>query len=63
MMNEESDKQIESGAPSGKPLPKTSDRRTVPLVAVAAIAIVGIVAIAAWLNPSVRAIDSNARAC
>ena len=49
MMNEESDKQIESGAPSGKPLPKTSDRRTVPLVAVAAIAIGGIVAIAAWL--------------
>ena len=49
MMNEESDKQIESEAPSGKPLPKTSDRRTVPLVAVAAIAIVGIVAIAAWL--------------
>ena len=49
MMNEESDKQIESEAPSDKPLPKTSDRRTVPLVAVAAIAIVGIVAIAAWL--------------
>ncbi len=47
-MNKESDKQIQSETPSGKPLPKTSTRRT-PVIAVAAIAIVVVVAIAAWL--------------
>src|SRR5437867_7672821 len=49
MMNEGSDKQIERETPSAKPLPKTSDRRTAPLIAVAAITIVVVVAIATWL--------------
>ena len=48
-MNEESDKPVDGETPEGKPLPKTSDRRTAQVVAVAAIAIVVVVAIAAWL--------------
>jgi len=47
-MNEESEKQIDGDTSEDKPLPKTSNRRTAPLIAVAAIAIVA-VAIAAWL--------------
>ena len=47
-MNEESDKPVDGETPEGKPLPKTSDRRTAQVVAVAAMAIV-VVAIAAWL--------------
>jgi len=48
-MNEESDKPVDGETPEGKPLPKTSDRRTAQVVAVAAMAIVVVVAIAAWL--------------
>jgi cobalt-zinc-cadmium efflux system membrane fusion protein len=47
-MNEESDKQVDGETPKGKPLPKTSNRRTALVIAIAAIAIV-VVAIAAWL--------------
>ena len=47
-MNEESDKQIDGEAPASKPSPKTSNRRTALVIAVAAIAIVA-VAMAAWL--------------
>ena len=48
-MNEESDKPVDGETPEGKPLPKTSDRRTAQVVAVAAMAIVVVVAMAAWL--------------
>src|SRR5712664_3097675 len=48
-MNEESEKNVDGEPPEGKPLPKTSDRRTAQVVAVAAVAIVVVVAIAAWL--------------
>ncbi|MDQ5844340.1 MAG: efflux RND transporter periplasmic adaptor subunit [Acidobacteriota bacterium] len=47
-MNEESDKQIDGETSEVRVLPKTSNRRTVQVVAVAAIALV-VVAIAAWL--------------
>jgi RND family efflux transporter MFP subunit len=47
-MNEESDKQIDGETPEGKPLTKTSNRRTALVIAVTTIAIV-VVAIAAWL--------------
>jgi membrane fusion protein, heavy metal efflux system len=49
MMNEESEKQIESGTPLGEPLTQASNRRTAPLIAAAVIAIVVVVVIAAWL--------------
>ena len=47
-MNEEIDKQIDGETPEGKSSPKTSNRRTALVIAVAAIAII-VVAIAAWL--------------
>ena len=47
-MNEESNKQIDGETAEGTPSPKTSNRRTALVIAVAAIAIV-VVAIAAWL--------------
>jgi len=47
-MKEESDKQI-NGELEDKPLAKTSGRRAVPLIAVATIAIIVVIAIAGWL--------------
>ena len=47
-MNEESEKKIDGEIPESKPLPMTSNRRT-PVMAVAGVAIVVIVAVAAWL--------------
>jgi cobalt-zinc-cadmium efflux system membrane fusion protein len=48
MMNKEPKKQIDGQIAEDKPLPKTSNRRTGAVIAVAVIAVVG-VAIAAWL--------------
>jgi len=48
-MKEESDKQI-NGELEDKPLAKTSGRRAVPLIAVATIAIIVVIAIAGWLG-------------
>src|SRR5436190_5483564 len=47
-MNEEPKTQVDGELVQDKPLPKTPNRRTAPIIVVAVIAIVGI-AIAAWL--------------
>jgi len=47
-MNEESDKEIQSEAPTGSELRERSARRLAPLIVVAVVAVLAVGAVAAW---------------